>query len=238
MMNRKSFSNQNVPVDMTGLVLVLVRKSWIAILCAVVCAAIAFSCAKYVMVPQYSSSVLFYVNNVSVREEKEESYFVMDDLRVSKYMVEIYTIILYAGQTLDDVIAYAGVELDADELGERIQVSQVEETEVFRVTVTWTDPHETEQIANAIGSVLPGRIDEIVDDTTARIVDYAILPGGPVAPDVKNYTFMGILLGFAIGAGAIVLHFLYDSRIKSVQTLRSFGEIPVLAEVPELHIKR
>lgn len=237
MMNRKSLSNQNVPVDMTGLVLALVRKCWVAILCAVVCAAIAFLCAKYAMVPQYSSSVLFYVNNVSVLAEGEERSLAMDDLRVSKHMVDIYTIILYARQTLEDVIAYTGIEMDAGELEARIHVESVEETEVFRVTVTWTDPQETEQIANAIGSVLPGRIDGIVDDTTARIVDYAILPSDSVAPDVKNYTFMGILLGFAIGAGAIVLHFLYDSRIKSVQTLRSFGEIPVLAEVPDLHTK-
>ena len=104
---------------------------------------------------------------------------------------------------MEEVIKQAGLTYTPEDLGEMIEATGVDSTGAFEVTVTSTNPSEAELIANSIASILPDRIAEIVDGTSVRIVDYAIIPSQRSGPNIVKNTAMGILAG-AFLAGAVV----------------------------------
>lgn len=243
MENRWNVDEPVGDVDMKELLLVIWRKAWLVVIAAVLCAGLAFGGTKMLVKPVYQSSVLFYVNNASISADGLISSLMKEELDVAKQMVDTYAVILHTRRTLDEVLAKAAMDVDAETLSDSIEVAElllmerVDETELFRVHVNWGDPVEAEKLATAIAEVLPARIAEIIDDTSARIVDSAVLPTEPIAPDEKNALILGGLLGVVMSAGFMALRYLFDTRIRSVTALSQYGKLPVLAVIPELNKK-
>ena len=97
------------------------------------------------------------------------------DLSTSRNLVDSYIVILNTRETLVDVIDYAGVARTYKEVRNMLSSSAVNETEIFRVVVKSPDPQEAEKIANAIAYILPNRIKNIIDGTSAKVVEAAVV---------------------------------------------------------------
>ena len=115
-----------------------------------------------------------------------------------------------------------------------ISASSVNGTEIFRITVTSPDPAEAAKIANTITEVLPEKIADIVDGSSVRTVDFAVTPTVKSSPSITKYTAVGMVIGFILSAGFIVLFELLDDKIHDSDYLTSTYDIPVLAEIPDL----
>lgn len=83
---------------------------------------------------------------------------------------------------MEDVIAEAKLPYDYEELSDMIETQAITGTAAFNVTVRSESPIEAELIANTIAKILPDRIAEIVDGSSVRIVDYAIVPAHRASP--------------------------------------------------------
>lgn len=94
-----------------------------------------------------------------------------------------------------------------------ITASAVNGTEIFEIVVTNPDNQKAELIANTIADVLPKKIANIVEGSSVRIVDYAIVPAYPVSPSVTKYTAIGLLFGGMLSVGIIVLMELMNEYI-------------------------
>ena len=115
-----------------------------------------------------------------------------------------------------------------------IEAGAVNETEVFSIEVTSADPEEAERIANCVAEVLPDRIAEIVEGSSVKIVDYAIVPSEKSSPSISRYTLLGILLGAVASCGVIVLLYLFDEQIRDEDYVRDTFQLPLLAAIPDL----
>lgn len=67
-----------------------------------------------------------------------------------------------------------------------------------------------------------------------RILDSAVAPEGPSAPNRLRLLLMGLLLAFAATAGAVVLAEQFDTSFHSVDDVREFTAVPVLATIPQI----
>lgn len=75
---------------------------------------------------------------------------------------------------------------------------------------------------------------EVADKTTTfRVVDPAVLPRSPVSVDRFKVMLMGVFVGFAVGAGLVILLEIVDGRFKDIDSLRQIG-VPILAEIPTI----
>ena len=122
-----------------------------------------------------------------------------------------------------------------------VEAKGVNSTGAFEVTVTSTDPAQAELIANTIAKVLPDRISEIVDGSSVRIVDYAIIPSHRSGPSMVKNTAIGILAGAFVSIAWVVVRFLLDDKskmmIQSVDELRTmYPDIMVLAMIPDMRV--
>jgi capsular exopolysaccharide synthesis family protein len=67
-----------------------------------------------------------------------------------------------------------------------------------------------------------------------RILDAAVVPGGPVRPNRRRDITMGMLLGLALGIGlAFFLDYL-DSTLKTPDDVRNHLGVPLLGVIPEV----
>ena len=75
---------------------------------------------------------------------------------------------------------------------------------------------------------------EVQDKATVfRVVDPAVLPFKPVAPDRVKMMLMGILMGIGGGLGLAFLRDLADGSVKGLEMAKEFG-FPLLAVIPRI----
>ena len=67
-----------------------------------------------------------------------------------------------------------------------------------------------------------------------RILDAAVPPEGPSAPNRLRLVLMGLLLALAAMAAAVVAAEQMDTSFHSVDELREFTTVPVLASIPQI----
>lgn len=225
--------SETVEIDLVRLWNAVRKKIWVVLISVILCGAIALVGTVFLIAPKYQSSALLYVNN-SVSLGSASVSVSYSDLTASKSLVDSYLVILNSRGTLLDVIDYAEVNRTYGELRGMISASAVNNTEIFQVVVTSTDPNEAEAIANAIAEVLPKRIASIIEGSSAKVVDYAIVPSVASSPSYSNNTILGVLVGFILSVGVIVLVELFDVTLKEEEDIKRCSNYPILASVTDM----
>ena len=203
-------------------------------LAAVVCAAVAFGYTKLMITPTYKANAMLYVNSSDISVAGSKLSISASDLSAAKSLVDTYIVILNTRTTLNDVIAQSGVNYTYEQLKNMISAGSVNSTEIFSVEVTSTSPQEAELLANTIATVLPEKIAAVVDGSSVRIVDTAVVPSKKAAPNTGKNTMLGFLLGAVLACGVVVVLYLLDDKIHSTDYLLSTYDLPVLAVIPDL----
>ena len=234
-MNEKEMQkNEEIEIDLGRVVRAVLDKTWLVISISTVTAVIAFLVTFFLITPQYKSSALFYVNNNSFSVGDASLSISNGDLVTSRGLVDSYIVILNTRATLNDVLDYAGSSRTYGELKSMISAESVNETEIFQVSVTSPDPQEAERLANAIAYILPKRIGTLIDGTSAKVVDPAVVPSSPSSPSYTKNTIVGFLLGFVAVVGFIALREIFDITIRSEEDVTQVCAHPILASVPDM----
>ena len=221
-------------INIRRLVDAVLHRLWAVVLAAILGTVLVFFGTRLLVTPQYEASAMFYVNNNSISVGDASLSISSADITASKSLVDTYIVILNTRATLVDVIDYAGVNISYGELSQMIRAEAVNDTEVFEVVVTHPDPQEAEKIANAIGYILPKRISSIIESTSAKIVESAIVPAKPSSPDYTMNAVIGFLLGLVLSAGVIILRELMDVTIRTEEDIAQITFLPVLSEIPDM----
>lgn len=236
MMNEKEYQKtEEIEIDVGQVFRAVVDRAWVVAVTAVICAAVTFVGTWFLITPRYESAAMFYVNNTNLSLGDASFGISSGDLSTSRNLVDSYIVILNTRETLVDVIEYAGASCTYTELREMISAAAVDGTEIFKVTVTGTDPNEVERLANAIAYILPMRIDTIIDGTSAKVVETADVPSGPSSPSYTVNTAVGFLLGVVMAVGVIALREILDSTIRTEEDVKRVCSYPILAAVPDMN---
>jgi capsular exopolysaccharide synthesis family protein len=76
-------------------------------------------------------------------------------------------------------------------------------------------------------------INKAITESTMQVVEYASSRGVPVSPNPLKLYSIGVLLGLAAPVGFIYLVSFFDTKIKSVNDIKSIVEgLPILGEIP------
>lgn len=228
-------------IDLVELFKALWKNVLAIALVAVLLGSAAFGVTAFMMEPQYEATASLYVNNSSFTFGATSFSISSSELSASSSLVSVYLYILQSRTTMEEVIKKADLAYTPEELSDMVTSKGVNSTGAFEVTVTSTDPSEAELIANTIAKVLPDRISEIVDGSSVRIVDYAIIPSHRSGPSIVKNTAIGVLAGIVLSAAVVVVRFLTDDSarmmIRSADDLRlMYPDITVLAMIPDMRL--
>ncbi len=231
-MNEKNVSSFEIDIKQIGKA--IWRKLWLVVLGSVICAILSLAYTIYMVTPLYKSSAMFYVNNGKISVSNISVGLSSSDIAASKSLVDTYIVILKSRACLTDVIDYADLNYTYAQLNGMINAGAVSSTEVFMVEVTSPDAEEAEKIANAIAYILPKRISDIVEGTTAKIVDHAVVAAAPSSPNRSTNAVLGFMVGFLLTVVGIILCEFFDTTIRSEEDIAQNCKYPILATVPEM----
>lgn len=221
-------------IDLYRLAGALWNKAWAIILTALIVGGCVCACTMFLIKPVYKSRTLLYVNNNALSVGDAKLSISQGDLTAAQSLIDTYGVILKTRSTLEEVIELSGVDYTYDELVKMIDSASINDTEVFYVEVTSESPYEAEKLANTIGQVLPEKIASIVDGSSVRIVDYAVVPTHKAAPSITKNTILGVLVGVIISCCAVIVLEIKDDQVHDTDYLLQTYDLPVLAVIPEL----
>jgi len=229
---KKQNGEDYIEIDLLRLMKAMWRHIVVIVLAMILGGGAGFALAHYVIPAKYQSSALLYVNNNSL--SMGSTSISLSDLSASQTLVNTYIAILKTRLTLNDVIKQAGVNYTYAEMRGMIAAKAVNNTEIFEVTVTSKDPYEAERIANTIVKVLPDKITQIMDGSSVRTVDLAVVPENRCSPSLRNYTLIGAIIGLLFSCGIVVLKELLNEQITGEDDLIQTYGLPILAAIPDM----
>lgn len=238
MNNQYINTKAEMELDFMNLMRIIWGKLWIVVLSMIVCGAIAFTSAVFLIQPKYTSTAMMYVNNSSLSVGGSTTIsFSSSQLSAARSLLDVYVIILRSRTTLEAAMEKSGLDevYTYSEMRSMVSAGSVGGTEIFSISATCEDKETAELIVDTIVEILPERISEIVDGSSVRLVDAAILPKSPSSPSYTSYAMIGILAGAIVSAAAIVIDDLLNTSVRDEEYLKSRYNIPVLAVVPELY---
>lgn len=233
-MDEKEKKQDYYSIDLLHIVKALWKRAWLIVLAGIIAASVGFSVAAFVIQPDYSSSIMLYVNNSSFSLGNTSFSISASEITAAQSLVKTYGVLLNNRTTLERVIDKSDVPYTYKELSGMITTAPSNGTEIMRVTVTSKDPYEAAKIANCIAEVLPVRISEVIDGASMEVVDSAVPELQKVSPSITRYTALGLVLGVLLAMAALVVAALMDDTIHDEEfILKNYG-YPILAKVPDL----
>ena len=227
-------NESELEIDVLKLLQSLWRKAWVILLVTILAGSAAFAGTAIFIRPKYRAEALMYVNSSNISVGGTKVSISQSELTAAQTLVDTYIVILNTRTTLEDVIAQTGVSYTYEDLKEMITAEAVNGTEVFSIQVVSRSPSEAETLANAIARILPEKIASIVEGSSARIVDYAVVPAKKDSPSLIKSTAIGAVLGFFLTCGVVVVQELMDDLIHDADYLTQTYDVPVLAVIPDL----
>lgn len=218
-------------IDLREFFRLLAKRFWVVLLCAVIVGTSVLVYTVNFVTPGYEASVAIYVNNNS---RKDSAAISSSDLAVALRLVATYVNIIQSDRVLEKVVAESGLSVTTKQLRSMISADAIGETEMFRVSVISPNPELSAQLANAIAKVAPAEISEIIEGSSAKIIDYAKVPSKPCSPNYFKYTVLGALAGATLAIIALFLQVIMDVRVKTEEDLTRICAIPVLGAIPDL----
>lgn len=218
-------------IDLLEVLQILLKNLHIILFSTFLFGFLALAATFFLITPQYQAQITLYMNNMS--SSQGTSTISQSDISASVQLVNTYSAILKSETLLEEVIEQAGVDMTPEELQKKIEVSSVNSSEVFQVTVTDADPKAAARIDNAIADIAPDQIAQIVDGSSVKVINRAKIPEKICSPSYGRNTEMGLLLGFVLSAGLLIFLGMMDSSIQVQSDLTKWG-FPVLGIVPDL----
>lgn len=224
---------QTKEIDLRRLGLALLKKIWLILLCAAIVAAAVFFYTDKIVPKEYKATVSIYVTNRSA--DAQSGMISSSDLATSQRLVVTYVNVLQSDYVLDKVAERVSRKgLNADALRGMITATSPDETEVLYISVTNNDRNLAKEIANAVVDVAPQGIMDIVENSTAKPLDYA-KKAVQCAPNVSGSTTVGAAVGALLAAVFVCLQVLMDVRVKDEEDLARICEAPVLGTIPDFN---
>lgn len=220
-----------VEIDLVRLLFACLRKWWVFVLLGALGTAAAIGYSLYFLTPLYESSISLYVNNRMDRGDSE--YVSTSDMSASRNLVSTYITISKSDRVLTSVSEALKNEYSTAYLKSVVSAKQQGQTELFTVTVTTTNPERSSLIANAIADVFPSVLADIVEGSSAKVIDYGKVPTSRSFPSYTKNAMIGLLIGLVLAGIIVLLQFVTDVRIMDEEDLSAICDYPLLGQIPD-----
>lgn len=193
-----------------------------------------FLFSKFAITPLYTTNFTMYVNSNKTVVSENIS---INEMNTATMLVNVYVEMIKSDNILSEVAQQTNLGYTAKDIKAMIGATAVNETPIMQVNVTNPNPAYAIMIANAIADIAPEKITEFMDGSSVKIIDRPKLPEYPSSPNVTKNTAIGLVLGFIVSCGLILLMEILDTRIKSEEELTKLLDIPVIGVIPEIFVE-
>lgn len=232
-MNENNEIKNKHEIDAKQIFDIVIKYWWISVISVLLVTGAALGYSSFTDKTIYTSSATFLMNG----DTGLSSY---QQILAGQYQSNDYPYILTSRNTLEDAASRINEtgslpnnDYTASKLSEMVKCSSQEDSRIFTISVTSSDPDEAYVVANEISEVFKLRAQEL----TKTEVGYVETPGDPVPSSTGNYSrnaLVGAALGLVIGVAISILLGLRSDALDSESWLLDrYGDAaPLLASIP------
>ncbi|WP_195985677.1 Wzz/FepE/Etk N-terminal domain-containing protein [Clostridium sp. D33t1_170424_F3] len=191
--------------------------------------------SMFVLPKKYTSSVSLYVNN---GQPIINNALNMNDINASQKLVGTYIVILQDEHVMEQVAEQLSSPLSAAQLAGMISMGAVNDTEVLAIFANTEDPQLSAEICNVYADIAPKVLQRVVKAGSVEVLGEAKAATSPSSPSVVKNGLIGALAGLVLMLGWTFYREMADNTVKSEDDLRKHIDVPVLGEIPKIHIEK
>ena len=114
-----------------------------------------------------------------------------------------------------------------------VSVTNPQDTRILYINVVSADPQEAKDLADTYAQVAREFIAVKMDTEQPNIFEEALLPSRPSSPNKSKNILLGFMVGLLLSCGVIVVQFLLDDRLRSVDDIEKYVQLPTLGVMPK-----
>lgn len=210
----------------------ILRQRWLSItFCALITVLVAVGLTA-LQTPQYASNARLFVSTSQTDDSQ-----LLQGGQFSAQRVKSYADLVTSRELANRVISDLGLDTSPATLSDKVSAEVVVDTVNLELTVTDTDAHEAQRLAQSYAEQLTDLVREL--ETTpgedapikATIVDSASYSAAPVSPQPVRNLGLGLVLGLMLGFGLAVLRSALDTRLSSPEDVAEVTDEPILGAI-------
>lgn len=213
---------------------ILMKRIWVVLLVTFTATVVSGIVSFFVVTPIYEASTQLLVNkNESKSDILVPSY---NDIQSNLKLIETYNVIIKSPRILEESITNMGLEMTAAQLGEKIKVNAVQNSQVMSITVSDPDPAQAVLIANGIAETFRAEIVDIMNVDNVQVLAEAKMleTQSPVKPKPLLNMVIAFVVGLMTSVGIVFLMEYMDNTIKSEQDIERILGLSVLGTIAKM----
>lgn len=219
-------------IDLREYFFILKKKIWVILLSAVICGVISGLVSFYVLKPTYEANTTLIVNKEMEDETAQVS--TSDDLNFVQKMAVTYGEIIKSKSVIASTINKLNLDMTYEDLSKAVSVTNVENTQIIKISVQNENPRVAATICNAIPEIFSTEAQRIVKASGTEVVDRAIVPEKPIKPNKKINILIAMVLGMMVSVFVIFLRQGLNTKIKEPKDIESKLGLPVFGIIPKV----
>ncbi len=225
-------------MDLRDLMRIVWRRLWMIALIMVIAGGTAGAITFWFIPPVYEASTKLIVNKSA--EEDGKAVINWDVVTVNIQLIDTYKELIKTSAIMDEVLARnPDLDLNREELIEKVNVSSVNNTQVMTVVVKDESYVTAARIVNDVSEVFQSKVIEILKVDNVTILNEASLEEDPypVSPSVMMNVAISLILSVLFGLGLVFLLEHLDDSIKHEEDVEKTLGLPFLAAIDRMEKK-
>lgn len=223
----------NESIDLKEYINIFRKRGWIVLLTTIIAIAISGILSFFVIEPVYQAQLTFMVNF----NQNENAQITKEDMDYGTKLVETYKPIIKSRKVTQKIKNNLNLSMSQSEIGNSIQINSISGP-VMSVTVDNTNPKLAADIANEVPEVFGKELKRIAKVDGIEVIDTAKIPKSPVSPNKIKNMIKAAIIGIVIAVFIIILLEVLDNKVKTVEDIEKYIELPVLGSISEFDNKK
>ncbi|AEB30090.1 putative capsular polysaccharide biosynthesis protein YwqC [Carnobacterium sp. 17-4] len=197
-------------IGMVDIFKMLKKRWWVIVLLSLIGIALTTALTNYVLIPRYSSTTQLLVSRQDMNTQSIE----LGEIETNIQMINTYRDIIEDPVVIDKVINELGNTMSEVELQQKVEVITQDDSQIFGIKVTDTDPNRAAEMANLMAATFQENIDGIINVENVAILSKAKVNAVPISPNLSLNQVVGLLVGFLLG---MILSIILETMDKKVR---------------------
>ena len=182
-----------------------------------------------VKTPMYSTyTKILLVKN---QEEETSSSATLNDISVNQKLAATYSEFVKSRLVLQQVIDNLHLDYSVEKLAKNVNVTNVTDTQVLKITVTDSDPERARDIADNVTTVFAKEITKLTGLDNVRPYESAQVNSTPSNNTLtRDVIIAGLIAVFGVIAIAFVIYY-FDDTVKYTEDLERRIGMPVVGKI-------
>ena len=222
-------------IDLRELLLLLKKNLLGLIAVTVLFAAAGYLISEFVLTPKYEASATMIVN--SQQNVAGQTTITNDQITSATKLVDTYSVILTSYTVLEKTIEDLDLDIDYEDLLEKVTVESVNSTQVMKIAAQDEDPQRAQQIVASIVEQAPDIIIKTVKAGSVEVISQPKVADEPVSPKKIINTVIAGMLGLLLSLVFVFLRNMLNNKFMTDTDINKKLGLTVLGVIPQVSMK-